>query len=75
MAEVVDTNSTNNSTTDIVVTSDLGYGGILLKFGTAERAAFFSYFLQYGILFIVTSVISWFILWKKLPTNHICLRV
>ena len=46
--------------------SSLGYGGILLKFGSTERAAFFNYFLFFGIPFMLLTFSSWLILWKKL---------
>ena len=57
-------NLTSNSTTPD--TNDLGLGGMLLRFGAAEREVFFKLFWAYGVVFIALFTCSWITLWKFL---------
>ena len=61
-------NATNvTTTTPVPALNELGFCGMLgTKFGYSEREVWFQMFWSYGIPFIITFSLSWFVLWKYL---------
>ena len=59
---------TNNVTSNATHTgtNDLGLGGMLLRFGSAERQIFFELFWTFGVVFLVLFTVAWCFLWKFL---------